>query len=793
MQDKLQKFRLQFNEETRERIGVINNLALSLEQDASRSDLVEQLKREMHTIKGGSRILGLRSISHLAHFFEDFFIQVMSGSRTLPAGMADRLFRALDLMQEMLELDESESLFQRVEDFLRQFQSESHPPGGGGPGSSQDRMKQMLKDKLKSRLQGAKPAVAAVPAEAAETGAAAEGPLSGGERPAESAPPAPGPAGTAPPESAAASSSAGEGRENAPASERKQSFSKSFRIDSDLIDTISDGALQLKVMTSFFNIFLSEYTGLSQSVARLQEDLLAATQGLAGSPAAEKVETVQMHLRDLARSSQEKKKLISTRVVSYQHYFDTLFRHIEDLKLIPLATIFSVFPRFVRDYSQRNEKEIFFDHSGGATRLDKRIAEAVNDSLVHLLRNAVDHGIEAPEDRLRLGKPRAGKILLSAATQGDRVAIVIQDDGKGFDPEQIRESAVRKKLVTAEEAARLSAEEVIQFVFTPGFSTAPIITDTSGRGVGMDVVLHAVNDFNGTIRIDSDPGRGSTIRMTLPISVSTTRILHVRDGENVVAIPADPILEVKKVHLSDMTRRGNIHFYLEKGVSLPAATVSTVLGGQGDAPQTRDAKIMLIVQVEKNRFGLMVDQTLHEENAILHRKDPFIQGIPYIVGITVSILGEPFLVLDAYGLHKFFQSPERAQVARPAAARARSVQKTVLLVEDSVVTREMEKAIIESAGYRVVEAVNGEDGLEKLGGHAVDCVVSDVEMPLMDGFTMTEQIRAIPRHKDLPIVIVTTRENREDKIRGIQVGANAYITKKDFDQMKLLETIQRLI
>lgn len=786
MQDRLHKFRLQFIEETRERIQTINNLALTLEKDASRQDLVEQLKREMHTIKGGSRILGLKSVAQLAHFFEDFFVQVMSGDRALPTRITDRLFRALDLMQELLDADDDEALFRRVENFLQRFKEEElaepSPPGAASP---QDRVKQLLKDKLRSRFQaaqetGGSPA-AAIPPAAPENRLLPE--------------PPPAPAATEETPDAPPPRPARPAAVELPAPEdRRQGFSKSFRIDSNLIDTISDGALQLKVMTSFFNVFQSEYAGLVQSVRRLQDDLASTLPAMADASVRNRVETVQILLRDLARSSQEKKKLINNRLVTYQNYFDTLFRNIEDLKLIPLATLFAVFPRFIRDYAVRNDKEIDFEHQGGSTRLDKRIAEAVNESLIHLLRNAVDHGIETPDERERAGKARAGKITLSASTQGDRVVITVTDDGYGFDPAKIRESALKKRLITEEESARMSRDEITQLVFRPGFSTAPIITDTSGRGVGMDVVQHAVNNFHGSIRIDTEPGAGASVRMILPISISTTRILHVRDRDQVLAIPGDAIRKVRRVHLSDLTRRGEIFFLLDRGECLPAATVSSILGSDGELPASgRDAKILLTLQADKDRYGLLVDQTLHEENAILHRKDPFIRNTPYIAGVSVSIFGEPFLVFDIYALARYFQAPRKAVATRPAGARAKSARKVILLVEDSVVTREMEKVIIESAGYRVVEAVNGAEGLEKLGTQPVDCIVTDVEMPVMDGFTMTEQIRNVPAYRDVPIIIVTTRENREDKIRGIQVGANAYITKKDFDQMKLLETIQRLV
>ncbi len=309
----------------------------------------------------------------------------------------------------------------------------------------------------------------------------------------------------------------------------------------------------------------------------------------------------------------------------------------------------------------------------------------------------------------------------------------------------------------------------------------------------MDVVQHALKSVNGTIRIASEPGDGTVIHLDLPIAISTTRIIYIRDGEEVYAIPAENLEEIRRIRVSDLTRRGSVYYRVEENHSLQIAHLSNMLGFRnGTDPDGSDMRTMLTIHGESGQFGIMIDQALQEEHVIVHPKDPFIQNLPHISGISVNIFGEPFLVLDSRSLGDFFRKPTAVPVERTG-SRARPTQKIVLLVEDSVVTREMEKVILESAGFKVVEAVNGMDGLEKLAGHRIDCIVTDVEMPVMDGFSMTEKLREIPGHRETPVIIITTRENREDKIRGIQVGANAYITKKDFDQMRLIETISRLV
>lgn len=761
MQDKLQRFKQQFAEETRERIRNINNLALRLEKDPSQAGLIDQLKREMHTIKGGSRILGLKSIATLAHFFEDFLQRLAGSAEAIPARLANNLFRALDLMTSLLEGEESATAAEQVDSFLAALNwAETAVPAAR---NVKDELRRAIADRISQKRRSQEPVVS---------------------EPEE----APAPEVPAPPEAAA------EPEESAAASppEARFAFSRSFRIDSQLIDKLSDGALQLKVMTSFFQIFLGEYARQTESVSMLQQQLKAAVGEVADEPVRQRLEQVNLQLRDLGQASQAKKKVIGSRISAFQAYFDAFYRDLNELKLLPLSTIFTIYPRFVRDYAVRNGKQIDFEFQGGATQLDKRIAETINESLIHLLRNAVDHGIEAPETRRAIGKDPAGKIRLLAATKGDRVIITVEDDGRGFDPQLLRETAVQKQFISRAEAERLDDAAALELVFLPNLSTAPIITDTSGRGIGMDVVSNAIKGFGGTIRLESEKNRFARILLELPISISTTRVLHLREGNEVYALPVETIRGVRQVRLAELVHRPPICFLIEDDHSIRIAKLSSILGtDRANSAPARDSKVLLLLQAEKERFGLLVDQILEEEDVIIHRKDPFIQNLPHLAGISVSLYGEPFLVLDSQTLAAFFTSLQAPAVA--SASTRPVLQKVVLLVEDSMVTREMEKVILEAAGFRVIEAVNGMDGLEKLGSHPVDCIVTDVEMPILDGFALTEQIRRIESLHRLPVIIVTTRENREDKIRGIQAGANAYITKKEFDQFKLVETINRLI
>ncbi|MEQ9365357.1 MAG: hybrid sensor histidine kinase/response regulator [Leptospirales bacterium] len=483
---------------------------------------------------------------------------------------------------------------------------------------------------------------------------------------------------------------------------------------------------------------------------------------------------------------------------------DRLEDDIRDARMLPLSTLFGLFPRTVRDLAREENKEVDLIIEGGETRADKRIVEEMKDPLMHLLRNAVDHGVETPEERERAGKPRTARLSLRGRQQGRNVAVEIQDDGSGLDPQRIIRVALDRGLISADQATALTAGQAYELIFLPGFSTKTMITDVSGRGVGMDVVRTNVESLKGTIEVESTAGVGTTFRVLLPTALTTTRVLLVRTAGQTFAIPTE------FVEMTQMIEREDI-FAMEgrSTVKLGEALISIARlalllelpehpggGSEGSGETTRLAHTLVIRNGEQ-RLALLVEDLLDEQEIIFKAPGAILSGVRNVAGMTILESGAVCVVLNARDLL-------RSEVGRRVPVETENVHEsereqsrvhTILLAEDSITTRMQEKRILERAGFEVVVAVDGQEAYQKLTANPgkIDAIVSDVEMPNMDGFTFTAKVRAHEEFRELPVVLVTTLSTEEHRRRGMEAGANAYITKSGFNQAVLLDTLRRLL
>jgi len=462
------------------------------------------------------------------------------------------------------------------------------------------------------------------------------------------------------------------------------------------------------------------------------------------------------------------------------------------LTMLPLSTVFDAFPRAVRDLARDFGKEVEFTVRGRETELDKKIIEQINEPLVHLVRNAIDHGIESPADRVRQGKPRQGQLLLSAEQQGNRILITIQDDGRGIDPATLRAAALTRRLVSEEELERWSEEDVLGLIFHPGFSTSRTVTDVSGRGVGMDVVKQTVERLHGAIRIHSQPGRGADVVLDLPLSLALIRALLVEGGGELFALPTTAVERIVYVEPQQIRMLQEGEALEVSGETVPLVSLDRLFQLPPPAgPLLR--RPVLVARAFDHRFGIMVDAVHHEQELVFRELRGRLRDHRSFSGATVLGDGRIVLILE---VHEIFQLAVRTPAIRASAVRAvaREIQPgLILVVEDSFITGELERNILIAAGYRAELAHDGVHGLEVLRQKKCDLVIADVDMPRMDGFELTSRMRADDRLRDIPVIIVTARESPEDRRRGIEVGADAYVTKSEFNQRQLLETIQRLI
>jgi two-component system chemotaxis sensor kinase CheA len=469
-----------------------------------------------------------------------------------------------------------------------------------------------------------------------------------------------------------------------------------------------------------------------------------------------------------------------------------LLREVRRISLLPFSTLLEGFPKMVRDLCRDCKKEATLVITGGEIEASRRILDEMKDPLIHLVRNSVDHGVESASVRERAGKdPRATITIAITLRSGDQVEIAVSDDGGGIDIEMVRKAILEQKVLSPENAGSLDERQVLAYVFQSGFSTSPRLTAVSGRGLGLAIVREKVEALGGNIAVESQRGHGSTFRITLPLAVSTVRGILVRTADQTWVMPTmyvQRVLRVGPEQIRGVENRPAISF---QGRTVSVAWLAETLGLPGTDRFANPKRQWpgLLVEWSGEEILFLVDQILHEREVLVKSLGQQLPRVRNIAGAAVLEDASVALVLQTADLMRFSAG------ASSGAAKMdpREKPKSILIVEDSITARTLLKGILEAEGYQVATAVDGADAFVRLEKEAFDLVVSDVEMPRMGGLDLTAKIRATPRISELPVVLVTGLDSREDRERGAEMGANAYIVKSSFDQSNLLEVVQRLI
>jgi chemotaxis protein histidine kinase CheA/CheY-like chemotaxis protein len=460
------------------------------------------------------------------------------------------------------------------------------------------------------------------------------------------------------------------------------------------------------------------------------------------------------------------------------------------MRMLPLSTIFDPLRRTVRDLAREHGKDVAFVVEGGETELDRKIIERLGDPLLHMIRNSLDHGLESAEERLAAGKPPQGTIVLASTYEGGFVSLSLRDDGRGLSPGLIKEKALTRRLFDAEALAAMSRSEINNIIFLPGFSTSPIITDLSGRGVGMDVVRqNVVDELKGSITIDSQEGSGTTFCLRLPMNLAVFPLFMVVAGGKTIALPTTAIVEMLSVRREELVEIVGKRAIRLRDQFIPVEELGELVGLGAKAEAGRNC-LIVIVGDGVERLGLIVEDILGREEMVVKPLPAHMQKARLVSGAT---LGEGDSIINVLQIPELIRLAKAAGRGAPKAAEAGARVATILVVDDSFSTREIERNLLEAHGYQVVTAGDGEEALEKTRGESYDLVITDVEMPRMDGFTLTERLRGDERYRAVPIIIVTSLEKEADRLRGISAGADAYIVKRDFDQSNLVEIVRGLI
>ncbi|GAB6179506.1 response regulator [Desulfotomaculum defluvii] len=476
---------------------------------------------------------------------------------------------------------------------------------------------------------------------------------------------------------------------------------------------------------------------------------------------------------------------------------DKLLKQIKKTLMQPVSTLFHNVPKDVRDLSRAQGKEVKVNLHGLEVEVDKRILEQLKDPILHIVRNCIDHGIETPEVRKGLGKTLQG-ILHISVTQvgGNKVEIVIADDGAGIDLAQVQKAAVSRGLLTKQQEGKLGYKELLDLIFLSELSTSPMITDISGRGLGLAIVREKVESLGGEVAVETRPATGTTFKLLLPVAISTFRGTLVKTAEQNFIVPSSSIKQVLRIKREDVKTVENQETLAINGQVVPLINLAEVLelSYQGIQSQNTDPLKVLVVSSSQKQIAFQVDEIISEQEVLVKPLGKQLKRVRNISGVTVLGTGQVVPILHVPDLIKAaIRYPTNNIKAVASEPRQVDQRKSVLIVEDSITSRMLLKNIVQSAGYRVISAVDGVDALTTLKTEEFHLVVSDVEMPRMNGFDLTAQIRGDEKLSHLPVILVTSLDSREDRERGIDVGANAYIVKSSFDHSDLLSVIKRLI
>jgi two-component system chemotaxis sensor kinase CheA len=710
-----QKLLPRFRETTADRVEKISAALLELERGGAKTELTEELARELHTLKGEARMMGFVGISSVVHAAEDLL-------KALPPASAgeglDALLKACDAIVPLLD----------------------EAPDGGGAAAK-------LAAALRALIAGAPPAErekATVTGEHEIVRPEAK-PELGGAKPV-----------------------------------------SSIRVDVDRLDEIAALAGDVLVEGARAIRRSRELNGLFARWARLSDRIVALAEKLREVKATKLVEQIEGDVHLLRSDTFRFARAQTEAASSAQAQFGLLAERIGTARLIPLSGVLGGFPRAARDMAREQGKEVECVVKGGETGVDKAILLSLNDPLVHLVRNCVDHGIESPEERLAAGKPRIGKVVLSVRTDGDLLAVTVEDDGRGISPQKVRAAALKKGIIGEQQAASLSLRGALDLIFMPGFSTREQPGETSGRGVGLDVVRKRVTGLGGSVSVDSEPGKGSRFTLRMPQSLSLMKVLLVRIDDDVYGIPAADVDSVGRLDPKDITEVAGIRAVRYRGRLMPVVALGPLLSLNG-GPRT---KRPLVAHVAHGSEGaaVVVDGLFGEREVAVKAPGAFVKGMRFVTGAAALENGRVALLLSTPDI-----VVAARRLASPAMSRGRERRRLrILLVDDSAIAREAEAALLRSLGHEVDEAVDGEDGWHRLQAGGYHVLVTDVQMPVLDGIDLTRRVKATPRFGKLPIVILSSLSAPEERRRGVDAGADAYLVKGELEADSFAATLERL-
>ena len=750
-----------FAVELDEQLQIITEGLLALEKgvdaDAQR-DVLENVFRAAHNIKGASRGVEVNEVADIAHHLENIFAALKRGNVHPNATVTDVALESLDAMRQAMASYRADqplgfdraALIGRLEHIVEQLENQG----------------------VLSENEGEPPKDAAAPQDTSIAGASA------------------GPRGDATPEPVKSVAKA-----DTPKTASGEQASDVVRINLDKLEKLAAMMEELQITKIEMDDHL---IGLQQ----LRNTVQGLTSGWRRTFTTGKDGQAPVEIDNwLRRNADEIAELDIASATSYREMrsstsrlgilVESLQDSVRMMRLVPVATLLRPMTRSVRDIARELEKNIQFDIVGDDIEIDRVVLDGIRDPLIHLLRNALDHGIELPEQRLARGKSAQGLLRVTVTSEGSQIVMVIEDDGEGISVDKIAASARSKKLVSEFELAAMGRDEILNLIFRPGFSSKDIITSISGRGVGLDVVVANLRKLKGAVQVETEEGRGTRFILRLPITLATDHGVLVRAGGAVFAIPISAIDRIMEIRPEQIVEVEASHAILYRGRSIVLRDLAATL--EMDSRERIDRKVLSVIVISKgwDSVAFLVDEVIGEREIVVKPLRPPLHSVRNINGGTLTGSGEVIMVLNPSdlvdsGLRSSFAPLQVDQ-------QDQALPKRVLVVDDSITTRTLEKSILEHAGYSVTVAVDGKQAWLLVQQQPFDLVVTDVEMPQMNGFELTDLIKQSERFSRVPVIIVTSLMKEADRMRGIEVGADAYIVKGQFETRVLLDVVEQLI
>ena len=727
---------------------------------------VEPLMRAAHSIKGAARVIGLDIAVRMAHAMEDVLVAMQKGREPIVPARIDQLLRGSDLLGSLARIDEQavaswtaahERIVDELVAALREAPSQAPAPA---PAPSVPQAPATA-----AVIPAEQPAADARDAHESRTAAPDAATVRADQPPA-----------VAPVPSATRVSSV---RVTAEKLDRLLQLAGETMLESQRLGALRDEALELKRGLAALEDELDRLRGDVRR-AGLDPSLLARSRAL--------VDRSRQGLTDHLLS-------VEGAIRRGEETSTELYHEVLSSRMRPFADVTGALPRTVRDLARTLAKEARLEIVGEQVPVDRDVLARLEAPLNHMLRNALDHGVETPDERRAKGKNPQATLRVEARHHAGMLRIRVSDDGRGIDLDALRERIVRRSLATSEMARAMERQELLEFLFLPGFSTAKQVTEISGRGVGLDVVQSTAREIGGTARIDTELGRGTVFELELPITLSVIRALLVDVAGETLAFPLARIERVVQVAAADMRAvEGRSQFMLEgSSIGVVDATAVLELGasGAGGARHT-----IVILGSGDERYGFAVDGLAGEEDLVVRALDERLGKVPHLSAAAVRESGEPVLIVDTEDV---LQSV-RAQLgegslrgARRALEQQSDKSLRALVVDDSATVREVERQLLVRMGFEVETAVDGVDGWNTLRAGRFDLVVSDIDMPRMNGIEFVRTLRADARFGAVPVIVVSYKDREEDRLAGMHAGATAYLTKGAFQDSTFADTVRELV